>query len=106
MKDEIVASLKNIGFTITEKTETFIAGSVSSFNNGTFEIEVQLKDKTFSVRLNERFGSLSIFFYQKFTDANYIISLLEGNYLFQEFIIENKGTVESMFKEFALLNDL
>ena len=106
MKESISLAIQNIGFTILEENESIIRGEADSFGNGCFKISIQIRHQTLSMELIERFGCTNIFLCQKFKDADYIIELLEGNYPFQEFIIENDGSYEKLFRERMLTDDL
>ena len=106
MKKSIVSALKAIGFTIDLACDTNVLGHIDSFNNGRFNIIVDLRDHTFTVELVHQFARTHIFLIQKFKDADYIVQLLVDSYPFQEWILDNNGSIERMFKEHAISNAL
>lgn len=106
MKDSICEALVQLGFKILKSDDGIISGEVESFNNGVFDILVQLKDKTFSVVLRERFSQMNIFTMQRYESAESIVALLKDNYPFDEFVIDNDGAFEKLFKERMMTSDL
>lgn len=99
MINSIVTVLTELGFTIDQKKEMAITGHLNSFNNGGFDINVDLRDNSFSMKLVERFSETYVFLMQKFKDAEYLRELILGNYPFNEWVVDNSGEVEKLFKE-------